>query len=259
MSRNNKAPVTPVRAIFHDVLPAQRRDLPSWLRKPANPNLGSSLPPQSAAALLHATHGKKPQLNDPEARSKPSESPPTQSRPPHGDPLLEARMQSATLAAEVSESWRPPAMSGGLDRHHLLERELGELRHAIISLKRAENDLLEQLTPSLLRLARLIAERVLESEALKDPELPERLVREGLASLNHNGQIVIVLGSAFSHAVERLQMFLEQDGINCEIQVLDHVSPFSCQVKAQLGAVDESLEARLDHVLQSFLGAEEVA
>ena len=243
--------MTPVRAIFHDVLPAQQRDLPSWLRKPgAAANYGSSLPPQSAAALLHASAGKKPAANENEELASKERSK-TKTKNSPSDPFLDARMQSASLAAEVSESWRPPAPS--LDRQALLERELQELRHAIVSMKKAEGTLLDQLTPQLLRLTRLIAERVIESEALSDPELPIRLVRAGMASLNHGGQVAVVLGPAFGEAAESLQTHLEGDGIRCEVQVLEHLSPFTCQVKATLGAVDESLETRLDHVLQSFL------
>ncbi len=258
MSPNNKGPLVPVRAIFHDVLPAQQRDLPSWLRKPGSVSYGSSLPPQSAAALLHASAIQPGPANENEALSH-SDVTATRdkSRERHSDPVLDARMQSAALAAEASESWIPGPSSQSSDRKQLLDRELGELRHAIVSMKNAESALLEHMTPQLLRLTRLIAERVIEAEALKDPELPLRLVREGMTSLNHGGQIAVVLGTAFSESADRLQTTLEQDGIRCEVQVLSHLSPFSCQVKAKLGAVDESLETRLDHVLSSFVGSDE--
>ncbi len=257
MSPNPKRPLTPVKAIFHDVLPAQQRDVPSWLRKPGAITYGSSLPPQSAAALLHASAAKPNVANENEP-PLPSEQSTTQPKGQTSDPLLDARVQSQSIAAEASESWLPAASPQSLDRNARIERELDELRHAILSLKNAESALLEHMTPQLLRLTRLIAERVIETEALKDPELPLRLVREAMGSLNHGGQVAVVLGTAFGPTADLLQTTLEQDGIRCEVQVLEHLTPFACQVKANLGAVDESLETRLDHVLQSFLGGDEV-
>lgn len=215
-------PMTPVRAMFENVLPAQRQDRPSWLGKTSDGAGTPSEPPESAAALLYSSEDLESHLEN-----------------------------NAALAAETPQFW---PFSATLSRHQpALERELMELRDAIVSLKRAESGLLEQLVPHLVHLMQLIAARVLMTEALSDPELPVRLVREGVTQLSHNGHIAVILGSAFEPAVQLLEADLKEQGIHCDVQVLPQVSPFTCYVSAQLGFVDASLEARLELALQTFL------
>jgi hypothetical protein len=94
---------------------------------------------------------------------------------------------------------------------------------------------------------------VLVTEALVDEELPLRLVHEGLDQLTHDGQVAVILGSAFEPSVTLLQMRLAEEGIHCTVQVLAQVSPFTCYVSAQFGFVDASLEARLEQALHNLL------
>lgn len=213
-------PMTPVRAIFDQVLPAQRQDVPLWMDKVQDAS--PSEPPASAAALLYSSED------------------------------LESQVQNnARCATETAQYW--PFSAPLHHQGQTFDRELEELHAAIASLKQTESELLEQLTPHLARLMRLIAARVLVTEALSDPELPLRLVREGLSQLNHDGQVAVILGSAFEATVQLLQTRLKQEGIHCTVQVLAQVSPFTCYVSAQFGFVDASLEARLELALQNFL------
>lgn len=253
---SKKAPLSPIKAIFHDVLPAEARDVPSWLRRPPVGHRGSSLPPQTAAALLHA------EVSRPAARaheaSKATPSPTSEAgaaaSESRRDPMFDARMQSASLAAEVSESWRPSS-GGGLDERALAESAMEQVYQAISELRTSQSQSLEQLMPDVVRLCRLVCERVLETESLRDPELPLRLVKEGLHSLDHGGAVTVFLGSGFQSAAESLETRLGRDGVRCTVNVLDQLPPFACQVRAELGAVDESLETRLDNILASFLDA----
>jgi len=209
--------VAPVRATFDQVAPAERQDLPLWMRtaRDASP----SEPPQSAAALLYSSED------------------------------LESHIPSnAELATEVSQFWPLPTR-----QQQVLEHEVSELHAAIASLKHTESELLDQLTPHLVRLTQLIAARVIMNEAQSDPELPLRLVRDGLNLLNHDGQVSVILGSAFEPASQLLETELWREGIQCDVRVLEQVSPFTCYVSAQVGFVDASLETRLGVALQNFL------
>lgn len=257
-TEKKRTPLSPVRAIFHDVLPAEQRDVPSWLRKPQLGHRGSSLPPQTAAALLHAeVHRPPAPANDAHHAAAPprSDSAKVSSASEH-DPLFDARMRSASLAAEVTESWRP-SPGAGLDERALAENAMEQVHQAISELRASHSQSREQLMPDLVRLCRLVCERVLEIESLRDPELPLRLVREGLHSLDHGGAVTVVLGSGFASAAETLETRLGHEGVRCTVSVLEQLPPFTCQVRAELGAVDESLETRLDNILASFLDAEE--
>lgn len=262
-SRNRRS-VAPLGAIFHDTVPAGRQNVPSWMRKPEPGASGASIPPETAAALLHV--GGRPQRParkdnkgregttassaDP-ARSLPDASgETTKGKVPPADPLLEARIQSAALAAEANESWLPPA--GENDVKPAPAVDLTELQLAISSLHRERSSVLEQTEPQLLELCRNICERVLAGTAPLLEELAARLTREGLHVLDHNKQVVVILGPGFAAQAGELQSNLERDGITAEVQVHEQLSEYACQVRSELGAVDESLESRLDHVLSTF-------
>ena len=244
-SRN--PPLAPVRAIFHDVLPAQTREVPGWMKSARI----SSMPPESAAALLHSadSHKKKPT----DGRYPAPSSRPPSNRTASSHPELDARIHSAALAAEVSESWRPPPPSPQTDQLPRVDLAMEEVRAAVAGLQEARSQLLRELEPQLLALTRMVTERVLETHLPGDHELSHRLVHEGLQALDHNGQASIVLGSGFANEVSSLQARLEQEGIRADIQVGEHLSSYACRIRTELGAVDESVELRLDKLLASIL------
>ena len=242
MSLPSKDPISPVRAIFHDVLSAESDESASRdLRRAVS--YGSSLPPQSAAALLHASQ-VRPAPHEQSRLQETSSLKPAQLAQAFSD----AKLTRELLMDEPGASWRPPFPSD-----QIMQPDLGELRDAILTLKNCTASLMQQLTPQLVQLTRLIAQRVILKEALNDPDLPLRLVQQSLTTLDHRGQVNVMLGAAFAHGAEQLQSQLERDGVRCEVQVLEHLAPYACQVKTQLGAVDESLETRLDQVLRDGL------
>jgi Flagellar assembly protein FliH len=245
-SRN--PPLTPVRAIFHDVLPAQSIEVPRWMKGARV----SSLPPESAAALLYSADARKKQKN---GQYSASSSRPPSPRAPGTDPELDARMHSASLAAEVSESWRPP--SPAADPLPRIDLAMEEVRTAVAGLQDTRNQLLRELEPQLLALTRMVTERVLETHLPGEHELSQRLVHEGLQALDHNGQAIISLGIGFASQVDSLRARLEQDGIRAEVHVEEHLSSYACRIRTELGAVDESVETRLDKLLATILEGED--
>lgn len=244
-SRN--PPLTPVRAIFHDVLPAQTREIPRWMKGARV----SSVPPESAAALLYSSdsHKKKP------GQYTASSSRPPASRTPGTDPDLDARMHSVALAAELTESWRPPPPQ--VDLTPRIDLAMDEVRTAVAGLQDVRSQLLRELEPQLLALTRMVTERVLETHLPTDHELSHRLVHEGLQALDHNGQATIVVGLGFASQVDSLRSRLEQDGIRAEVQVGEHLSSYACRIRTELGSVDESVETRLDKLLATILEGED--
>jgi len=251
----SRGPVAPVRAIFHDIVPAQKRDVPNWMRKGSGSGSASSMPPTSAAALLHADQTKvAPSKNDnAQPYSPPAHQPHASDvggAPEPGDPLLDARMQSASLADEASESWIPGAAQE--DPKPVLMEALAELRAAIVDLAHSKAQMLRTLEPELLTLTRLIAERVLEGHLPSDNTLPHRLVQEGLRCLDHQGEISVTLGPGFAAHTDELEAELKRDGVVCEVTVLEHLALYACQIRTQLGSVDESVETRLDKILESI-------
>lgn len=249
-SRN--PPLAPVRAIFHDVLPAETRDVPQWMRRRAF----SSAPPETAAALLHASEPRK-KSSPTSDYPRPGSKPPSYT-PADADPALDARIQSAALASEISESWQPPPAAPAQDSQPpRLDLAMEEVRAAIAALQETRTQLLRELEPQLLALTRMVAERVLETELPQDHGLSLRLVHEGLQALDHNGHVAVLLGSGFAAEASHLQTRLEEDGIRCEIQVAEHLPTYACRIRTELGAVDESVETRLDKVLATILEGEE--
>ena len=252
-------PVAPVRAIFHDVVPAQKRDVPDWMKK-GGLGSASSMPPGSAAALLEQPSRARTENDNADFIAEP---PPARTRVSgpslHGespsDPLLEARIKNASLAAEVSESWTPPPTHE--DPVPQTEEAMTELRTAISALAAQQSALLGQLEPQILALTRLVAERVIENQIPGDDQLPIRLVKEGLKTLDHGGAVTVILGPGFSAQAPRLEEELTRDGIECDIQVHDHLALYACQVRTELGVVDESVETRLDKIIASLMDSED--
>ena len=254
MSADGKGGITPVRAIFQDVLPA-RNQTPSWLQKPApeqvRPGLQrrASVPPPSAQVqrksdLPPRSRPLRGEVNDEKRKT----AEPPRSVP---DELYEERIQTARLAAEIGESWQAPG--GRLDDGGggAAALALEEVHAALVALRDSQHTLLAETETKLVALVRLVVERVIEREVRGDDGLALRLIREAIGSLSE-GRATITLGPAFEIEAAVLEASLEADGIQADITIDDNASPYACRVRSGLGDVDESLETRLDAVLAAL-------
>lgn len=258
MSADGKGGITPVRAIFQDVLPA-RNQTPAWLQKPApeqvRPGLQrrASVPPPSAQSAQVQRKSDLPPRSRPLRGDVSDERRHKSAEPPRSvpDELYEERIQTARLAAELGESWQAPGGRVDDGGHQGAALALEEVHAALVALRDSQHDLLAEAETKLVALVRLVVERVIEREVRGDDGLALRLIREAIGSLSE-GRPQITLGPAFEVEAAVLEASLEADGIQADITIDDGASPYACRVRSGLGDVDESLETRLDSVLAAL-------
>lgn len=243
--------IAPVRAVFQDVAPLPTR-VPAWMNSTKQKRSHSS-PPAAEFRRSRASSGSAQQPSSPPPSSGHFSSPleHTPSRPPSTDELLyDEQLKSASLTAEIRDSWRPSAPL--VDEHAGTEEALEHVHAALVALDAERSALFAQAEKSLLSLVRVVAERVIERTIEGDDQLALRLIREGIGTLEDTSQLIVLLGPGFSTGVDALKSALERDGTRAEIQ-LDLSAPrFLCKIRSGFGSVDESLETRLDALLSEL-------
>lgn len=239
------------RARFADVTPAQRR-VPSWLPGRSSPerrhDAASLRPPKLPAEFVDAVrqeldheYAARARASLPpgsEAMLRRSERPPPSRRqgaPPPSEAASIAALAPAPAAVAVPEPALVEAFENavallGLERERLLSETAGQVAE----------------------LAALIARRVIARELSLDPTLVRQLVKEGIDALGQHDRVLVRVGKAFACAQPAIAEDLRRQGSRFEVLVDEAVGDYGCMVETDLGQVDESVESRLETLLQAL-------
>ena len=125
-----------------------------------------------------------------------------------------------------------------------------QLAEAIQGFWQGRTQLIEQTETQLVQLVATICRRVLVREVSLDPNLVQTLVREGLAALGEADQVIVRLGPYFAEVAESLADSLQASGIKAQVIIDELAKSYACTLETELGDVDESLEARLQALIE---------
>ncbi len=230
-------------SIFQTKIQPESSAVPGWMKKNKPGPLGGIS--ESTAALL-GQKKKRPSanfLNNPE-RSAPSAAQETRLK---NNPGQSQENIAAPLTPGTS------LQSGQVDTlQSQSSTALREVGQALIQLQQTRTALLGELEPQLLALSTLIVERVLNHQLPQENELARRLVHEAIESLDEQETIRITLGTGFADEVSSLEEQLERAGLRAEVRVKKGLALYACEVRTDLGFVDESVATRLDHIIASL-------
>ena len=252
------------RAQFTDVSPERPLRKPRWL-SPRE----STMPPPAGPAPSAPRHDLTPSLRPApvprefvqavrkELRAFPSVAPPAPPAPPAPHELARGLAETATLADQMARVLRPselpappePRLDPGMER---------AFRAAIEEMAVARSRVLEAAGSQLAMLAAVIARRVIARELSMAPEILEDLVREGLEALAEQDKVRIRVGRGFVGAVDGLERQLAVRGSEFRVFVEDGLDDYACVVETELGQVDESVEKRLEKLLEALKPDSEV-
>jgi flagellar biosynthesis/type III secretory pathway protein FliH len=231
-------------ARFADVGAPERR-LPSWLAKGEPERHSPSARPGGAAAtdaaaplVRHESERFRTMNERPGSIRAGSRQP---SRPPS-----RASMSPSELESLIAERAAQRAST------QLMEDGRTALSEAIESIDQARRDMLYGAEQRLIELAVLIARRVIARELKTQPELVADLVREGVDALAASDKIRVQLGTGFAVAAVMVSEQLATKGIEVDLGISAAISEFGCIVETDIGRVDESIESRVDAVLEAI-------
>ena len=120
------------------------------------------------------------------------------------------------------------------------------------------DQLLESTAAQLAKLATTIARRVIARELTLAPEIVEGLVREAIEALSEDDAIDVRVGRGFVAAVDGLEHKLAAEFVRCRVTIDSSLADYGCIVKTEFGEVDESVEKRLEHLLEALKPVSEV-
>lgn len=259
--RNRRRHESAVPARFDNVGTRDRR-IPSWLgqaslERPGSEEGAPSLRPGKERAKSVRPFAREAAHSSPRAESERlpgHERSPSLRSPSHrpSRPASRGSMSPSELEAIISEKAAQRAHA------EILEGGRTALAEAIESLEQARRDLLYGAEPRLIELAELIARRVIARELKTQPDLVADLVREGMDALASRDKVRVQLGTGFAMMAVMVSEQLATRGVDVELSVNGQLSDYGCVVETDIGKVDESIESRIDAVLEA-IDAEEDA
>lgn len=237
------------RAKFADVSQGQRR-IPSWVpgRAEAERRRESSLqPPKLPAEFVDAVRQELDQEYGSQPRISLRPEIPLRSERPAPAAAAAVVAGNSQRAAPAPASVREPPPAPSVDPQLVQAFE-----DAILLLGREREQLFLQTAGQLAELAVLIARRVIGRELALDPNVVRGLVREGIQALGQHDRVLVRLGAGFAQARERLEEDLKSSGTRFEIRLDAALERYACVIETDLGRVDESIESRLETLLQAL-------
>ena len=233
-------------AQFADVGSPERR-LPSWLARGEPERRGPSGRPAAgvpgspeavSSPVRHESERFRTVHERPGSVRAASRQP---SRPPS-----RASMSPSELESLIAEQATQRASA------QLMEDGRVALGEAIESIDQARRDMLYGAEQRLIELAVLIARRVIARELKTQPELVADLVREGVDALAASDKIRVQLGTGFAVVAVMVSEQLATKGIEVDLGISSGLSDYGCIVETDIGRVDESIESRVDAVLEAI-------
>lgn len=208
----------------------------------------------------------RPPSQFPSALSRPSSQfPAAFSRPPSqfppGRALTSSQFPGAYDPAQASD---PGLASGVRERRRdtlvedlvprAEEEAVAAITAAITEFAAERARALEAAEKELIQLVKVICRRVVLQEVRSNPLLVEGLVQEGIEALGRNDRVTVKLGAFFADSLETISEHLRNKAIDCVVLIDPGVGKHGCQLSTELGRVDESLETRLNLLLDSLDG-----
>ncbi len=231
------------RARFADVQTEKRR-VPSWVPSRAEserrnePSLRAPrLPSEFVSAVRHELDQE---LSSRSRTSLPPEGAPRRSERPQAS-MVPPAPAPAPLNEPVAAP-PPPTIDPAL---------IEAFERAIVMLTEARERVLTETAGQIAELSALIARRVIGHELRLDPALVRGIVREGIDALGQHQRMTVRLGAGFGVAQEALAQDLERMGETFDIRLDPALEEYGCLVETELGQVDESIETRLETLLQA--------
>ncbi|MEN9581325.1 MAG: hypothetical protein RJA70_4334, partial [Pseudomonadota bacterium] len=102
------------------------------------------------------------------------------------------------------------------------------------------------------RLVKLISERIIARELHMDPRIIGGMVREGLGALAAGDHVTIRVGEFFAEVVPMLEVQVARAGVATTVIVDPALGQYGCRIETEWGVVDESVESRLQAMLESI-------
>jgi hypothetical protein len=219
-------------ARFRDVSAGKLPDL-SWAR-PAEPDPGSLKPPRVPSLGI-------------------SGQPPRRSMTPAGGLELEGLRVRESIPARAPElePRRPDTMIDDIVPR-AEEEAFGAIRDAVARAEAAREQQFSEAERRLVDLAMLVARRVIAREVSLDPGLIVGLVREGMAALGERDRVVVRVGTFYREMRDELQQKLGSTKLRCEVVIDPSLGRSGCVVETDLGRVDESVDARLENLIEAL-------
>jgi flagellar assembly protein FliH len=126
------------------------------------------------------------------------------------------------------------------------------LEQAVVLFAGERERVLSETAGQIAELAVMIARRVIGRELSLDPSLVRGLVREGIQALGEHDRVSVRLGTGFSPMQERIEEDLRTSGARLDIRFDASLEEYGCLIETELGQVDESIESRLETLLQAL-------
>lgn len=234
------------RAKFVDISQgATPRRIPSWVpgRAEHERRNESLKPPKLPSEFVNAVRHELDQeyvaqarasLPPPDVIGRRSELPPAPAPPA-------SSAQNPAVAAPVE----PPAATVDPALIQALEQ-------AVMLFAGERERVLSETAGQIAELAVMIARRVIGRELSLDPSLVRGLVREGIQALGEHDRVSVRLGTGFSPMQERIEEDLRASGARLDIRFDASLEEYGCLIETELGQVDESIESRLETLLQAL-------
>lgn len=234
------------RAEFQDVNAGRPKKKPRWLTGgrssvPPPPSRTSHLPPEVRPSLRAAPVPKE------FVKAVQRELVPI-SASEHARELAETE----GIAQQMARALRPSELPGSFVASAetvALERAF---KGAIEELAAAQTRVMEGTAGQLATLAAMIARRVIARELEVAQGVLTNLVREALDALSEQTEVRVRVGRGFSGAVDGLEQSLAAEVSGLKVLIDPSLDDYACLVETELGQVDESIESRLEKLLEAL-------
>lgn len=226
-------------ARFRDVTAPKKADL-SWARPAAEPDSGSLKPPR-VPSIEPPPEDTPPEL---ERFSRPSIAPPSvQGMKTHDSGQHQLDLDPPPRRRDTMVDEIVPRAE---------EEAFVAIREAVARAEAAREQQFAEAEGRLVALAMLVARRVIAREVSLDPGVVVGLVREGMAALGERDRLVVRVGTFFRDMREELQEKLGGAKLRCEVVVDPSLGRSGCVVETDLGRVDESVDVRLQNLVDAL-------
>lgn len=169
------------------------------------------------------------------------------------DIVAQARQQATRAQVQTQHELRQTALEQAkqtvrAEMEQRLATLLPAMQQALERLERVKGEWVGQWERNLVQLVIAIARRVVRGELTRQPELPQRWIREALELAAGSARITLHLNPGDWESLEtRREGFVEQFGrvAPTEIVADPAIEPGGCRVVTQHGHIDQQLETQL--------------
>ena len=229
-------------ARFRDVTAPKKADL-SWTRPATEPDSASLKPPRVPSLEMEEQQAEAPA--ELESVARPSILP-----PPSLPGMKTHDSGQHQLELEPPPRRRDTMVDDIVPRAE--EEAFVAIREAVARAEATREQQFADAESRLVDLALLVARRVIAREVSLDPGVVIGLVREGMAALGERDRLVVRVGTFFRDMRDELQEKLGGAKLRCEVVVDPSLGRAGCVVETDLGRVDESVDTRLQNLIDAL-------